>query len=114
MGIETSQACDLDISYLFELVSNMKYRALLSFGRVLSLKFKNKDETDKLQYIVLLHQVQPSCTTRETAHKKITTKYLIGEQYTTCFKAPTSFVPSPHINVILPTDLNVVMMSSFC
>ena len=35
-------------------------------------------------------------------------------QHITCFRAPTSLVPSPHINVILPTVLKVVMMSSFC
>ena len=32
----------------------------------------------------------------------------------TCFSAPTSLVPSPHINVILPTVLKVVKISSFC
>jgi hypothetical protein len=28
--------------------------------------------------------------------------------------APTSFVPSPHIIVVTPADLNVVITSSFC
>jgi hypothetical protein len=32
----------------------------------------------------------------------------------TCFRAPTSLVPSPHIRVILPTVLKVVKISSFC
>ncbi len=31
-----------------------------------------------------------------------------------CLSAPTSFVPSPHIIVVTPADLNVVITSSFC
>lgn len=31
-----------------------------------------------------------------------------------CFKAPTSFVPSPHINVVYPRDCSDTIMNSFC
>ena len=45
---------------------------------------------------------------------KQNTIYWILPKHITCFKAPTSLVPSPHIKVNRPTVLKVVMISSFC